>query len=631
MTEPLPFPVDVTGVHALLKQLQELGVLSEIDRHFASCLSRLTSTADPSVIVAAALTSRAVQAGHVCLDLDHLRTQPLLDADENPVSVEWPALDDWSARLSASPLVLSDQRAIESDSEPRPLWLDDSHRLFLQRYGNYQRRLVEGLLALAHPVPLDEQTLANGLDRYFPDRNRDPFFDGQAFAALLAARSAFSVISGGPGTGKTTTVARLLLLLLDQQRARNLAPLRTWLLAPTGKAAQRLSESLEASLKRLNVDEDTVRALPNTASTIHRALGYNPRTPTRFRHNAARPLSADLIVVDEASMVDLALMTKLVEAVPPHARLILLGDKDQLASVEAGAIFGDIFNETSTARYSSGLLTLSQRVGLNVTAADAPRSSPIQARLSDCTVHLHRSYRYNEDGGIGKLAAALRRGDVEETIGALGDESEATWTRTDNLDEKAVLDELKGAIADGYREYFATRDPGERLHALSRFRVLCAHRRGSLGVEGINQLVEQSMPHAGDGGGAYDGRPIMVTQNDYQLELFNGDVGVLCRDGSRLAAFFDSASGLRRVQLSRLPGHETVFAMTVHKSQGSEFESVALVLPERPSPVFTRELLYTGVTRAKSSVRVFGSRAVLADGIRRPIHRSSGLKDALWR
>jgi exodeoxyribonuclease V alpha subunit len=439
---------------------------------------------------------------------------------------------------------------------------------------------------------------------------------------LLALKSRLSVISGGPGTGKTRAVTRLL-LILSEHEARCGRPCDVALLAPTGKAAQRLTESVSRGLSELGISPEA-SPIPATASTIHRALGSVPRAPTRFRHGVDRPLPHHVIVVDEASMVDLALMTKLVEAVPHDARLVLLGDRDQLASVEAGAIFGDILGSGSHQGHSGELVDLAaQIIGQRPPRALAPLP------IADCTVHLSRSRRYVEDSGIGRVAKALRLRDTPAALEALSREPDAQL-----VEMSADTSELERFVLDGYRSYADASDPPERLARLERFRLLTAHRSGSRGVEALNLLTERVLARhttLRPTPGTYDGRPILVLDNDYQLELWNGDIGVVgvAPNSGRLVAYFQRADGLRMVPLSRLPAHETVFAMTVHKSQGSEFERVALVLPERPSPVLTRELVYTAITRAKQRVQLFGSRSVLESGLSTEIRRASGLGEAL--
>jgi len=428
----------------------------------------------------------------------------------------------------------------------------------------------------------------------------------------MACRRRLAVISGGPGTGKTTTVVKILALLQEQALARSREPLRIVLVAPTGKAAQRLGESIDGSLKALPVSEAVKRSIPTRASTIHRALGFMPATPTRFRHGVDRPLCADVVLADEASMIDLALMTKLVEAVAMDAHLIILGDKDQLSSIEAGAILGDIYDAQA-------------------------RSNSSASALASCMVELTKSYRYDEHSGIGALAGAINRGDPDAVMTILKGEGAMPYGEVAiaSLDERyPFAGHLGKAMVDGYRACLTASSVSERLQLMTRFRILCAHRRGPLGVDVLNGLAEQHLRRAGLlelNSSYYDGRPIMITRNDHQLGLFNGDVGVIHHGDTGVAlAWFAGDDGPRALPPSRLPPHETVFAMTVHKSQGSEFDRVAVVLPSRASPILTRELVYTGVSRARSRVDIHGAEHVLCHALGRRIERGSGLSDALW-
>lgn len=417
----------------------------------------------------------------------------------------------------------------------------------------------------------------------------------------MAAARHLAVISGGPGTGKTTTVASILALLIEQAHARG-ERLRVQLVAPTGKAAQRMGESLRERVSTLDAPPAVLDAIPREASTIHRALGYQPRTPTRFRHDRHNPLSVDVLLADEASMIDLALMTKLVEAVPEAGRVILLGDKDQLASVDAGAVLADLW--------------------------EAPA-------LSDCVARLNKSYRFREHSGIAALARAISAGDADRALHVLRGERDMPYGEVALLPEvtdATLPDELALAATRGFGALFENVEPAERLRRLHHYRILCAHRRGPGGVGAVNAAVERLLRDEHvirDRGLFYDGRPVIVTANDHQLGLFNGDVGVVCRHGTGHRVYFSGHAAPRAIPVGRLPPHETVFAMTVHKSQGSEVDRVALVLPPTPSPILTRELLYTAVTRARTHVDVFGSEAVLRHGVSREIARASGLTDRL--
>ncbi len=649
-----PLTHETKAPESALEQLFTLGAISEIDYHFARGLRGLVSDEPAWVYVAAALASRAVQAGHVCLDLGSFLSTPLLDKEENPVELQLPALGEWQTMLSNSRLVDDLQALGKQESEPVPLYLEAGERLYLQRYADYQQRLAAALTPrIGQAQELDSELLERGLEHFFGVAGPEP--DYQRVAAALALRSRFCVISGGPGTGKTTTVAKILLLIQQQALEQQGAAARILLLAPTGKAAQRLSESIDRSLNALQAQQASAmdtelaarlwQSVPREASTIHRALGYRSRTPTQFRHNPEDPLHADVVLVDEASMVDLALMTKLLEAVAPNARLILLGDKDQLASVEAGAILGDIFNADAPHGYSAELRQFLDSVAdTRVLGAEVGASARDQEPppISDCMVQLVRSYRYAADSAIGQLARAIRSGDAVTALtalsgasGAVDPASTSLWIDTEQLDKQQLFARLSQVLVEGYEQYLAASGPEERLRALAGFRLLTPHRRGPIGSVALNALAEEVLrPRLGAmaQGGFYPGRPIIVTENDYQMELFNGDVGVIDRgpDGTRLVAHFESADGIRQVQTSRLPAHETVFVMTVHKSQGSEFDHVALVLPQQRSPVFTRELLYTGITRAKQRITLLGREDILRQGLQTRIQRASGLRSSLW-
>jgi exodeoxyribonuclease V alpha subunit len=615
---------------ATLDRLRERGVLSDLDWHFAHAVGRIGGDERPLVRLAAALASRAVGQGHVCLDLLRLLDGPALADDTGlPVECAWPTLDEWQATLDASPLV-----ARAESARVTPLVLDPAGRLYLRRYWEHQTRLAAAIRAraLAEDLPVDDRCLAEGLARLF----KTPVSvgpDWQRIAATVAVLRRFCVISGGPGTGKTHTVVRILALLVEQAvRIAGRAPQCT-LLAPTGKAAARLTESIRTGKAELACADTVLAAIPDAAATIHRGLGATPGRSAQFRHGPENPLVTDVVLVDEASMVDVALMARLVAAMPPQARLILLGDQDQLASVEAGAVLGDICNTGAPHSFSRSFgAAVQARVGTGLPLApDAPAGRGIW----DCIVQLTHSYRYQSESGIGRLARAVNAGDVEGVFAALAGGGGVRLFEP--APDGALGPVLESAVREGFAPYFATQEPLARLRALERFRVLCAHRRGPLGVETVNTQIEQLL--AGDGvirpdATFYVGRPILITRNDYQLQLYNGDVGTIVDDperpGARVAVFVGHDGAARRITPSRLPPHETVFAMSVHKSQGSEFDAVAVLLPAQPSPIVSRELLYTAVTRARRQAGVHATRAVIAHAVVHRSERASGLRDALW-
>jgi exodeoxyribonuclease V alpha subunit len=609
-----------------LTLLVEAGVLAPFDAELASALGELAGETQVNVLLGVAFAAAAVQAGHTCADLPRIAARVFLDVEGNELPVKLPPAAEWVKALEQSPLVN------RGDAEPdavRPLVLDARGRLYLRRYFDYERGLAEALLARTSEAPgaLDGVLLRSGLDRLFP---REPKNQLQRVAALVGVLRRLTVVSGGPGTGKTFTVAKILVLLQEQALAAGRAPLRIALLAPTGKAAQRLGDAIRENLARVDCAPGVREAIPVQASTLHRALGFRPTRPTRFRHDARDPLAEDVVVVDEASMVDLALMAKLVRAVRPDARLILLGDKDQLASVEAGAILGDLYAAGSP-EFSERFAGEVQRLtGETLPVSSSAKTSP----LADGMVELLHTHRFAGDGGIAELARAVNAGSSARALEVLARGGSVA------LRPVATEEELGRALRPLVLERFgelAALGPLERLARLDGFRILAAHRRGPFGVETLNDWAEAVLalsPHARKGG-FYDGRPLLVTANDYQVELFNGDIGVIApSDASRadapLSAWFRGGEGgLRQLSPACLPSHETAFALSVHKSQGSEFDEVAFVLPERASPILTRELVYTAITRAKKKVNVFGSVDVLRQAIETSVARASGLRDRL--
>jgi len=676
--------------------LRARGVLSDLDWHFARAVGRIGGEREPAVLLAAALASRAVGDGHVCLDLPQLvGGGALVDDAGEAVVCAWPPLDEWTAVLRHSPLVeplecgnslpLSGGRG-DKREPATPLVLDPAGRLYLRRYWQHQARLAAAIRSRAwgEDPDVDVALLADGLARLFaplrePDhahgapvqltldslwraalarghgaaeaapsrRNADaasaapatgngessPGTNWQRVAALVAVLRRFCAISGGPGTGKTHTVVRILALLVEQALRVNRRPPRVTLLAPTGKAAARLSESIVAGTIDLPCSAEVRAAIPQQAATIHRGLGAVPGRVAQFRHGPEHPLPTDVVLVDEASMVDLALMARLVDAMPAHARLILLGDQDQLFSVQAGAVLGDICNSGASRVFSRAFVErVAAGVGLRLPLAVA---APSATGIWDCVVSLTHSYRYRPESGIGRLAAAINAGDVAAVVAAFA--AGGGIDRADTGSGGALGPALERAVREGFAPYCAATEPLERLRALERFRVLCAHRRGPFGVETVNAQIEQLL--AADGRlrpdtPLYRGRPILITENDYQLRIFNGDVATIDvdpkRPSERVAVFLGPDGAPRHLAPARLPPHETVFAMSVHKSQGSEFDAVAVVLPGQPSPIVSRELLYTAVTRARARATVFGSDAVVAHAVTHRIERASGLRDELW-
>jgi exodeoxyribonuclease V alpha subunit len=585
--------------------------LGPLERALVDSLQRLDPSASPLLLASAALLCMALDKGDVCLPLARLAGQR--PWPEQAFSL--PTLADWQAQLKASALV-------GSDGDFTPLILDHG-RLYLARYQAYERQLAEQLLARAADLPVvDEAQLSESLGRLFafnsvsPTGQQQP--DWQRLAAAQAVRRKLAVISGGPGTGKTTTVVRLLAALLEQPGCQHLA---IGLAAPTGKAAARMAEAIRNAKAALPVSEAIKAALPDEARTLHRLLGSRGDSP-QVRHNAANPLALDVLVVDEASMVDLALMAKLLDALPPSARLILLGDKDQLCAVEAGAVFAELCEGRGfDAQAASDL----QRITGQPIAVSAPTS-----QLGDAVVLLTHSHRFAGDSGIGELARRINGGDAAGTLNLLkAGRSDLAWNAAPTPAD--LLDRLD----QGYAPFITaakSADPAAALAAFNSFRALCAQREGAWGVAGINEALEARIKRRNQVPSRerwYIGRPVMVRQNDYALGLFNGDIGICLQSEYGLRVFFEGEEGFRPFAPARLPSHDSAFAMTVHKSQGSEFSEVLLVLPEQPSPLLTRSLFYTGITRAKSKVEIWALPPRLSEAVTTRAERAAGLAERL--
>ncbi|EGV17068.1 exodeoxyribonuclease V subunit alpha [Thiocapsa marina] len=695
---------EVQQMDTLLARWAEHDWLRALDVAFADFLRREVPDAPSLLILAAALASHQLGRGHACLDLEATLKDPTFalslppegadtaetDTPPHPAEVLGGlTLHDWQAALDHLDLV---GRGVGDT----PLVLNGP-RLYLRRYWRYEQAVRAGIddrsarsQALQSALPI--AVMRPVLERLFPPaRTSDQTADWQKLACALAARSAFSIITGGPGTGKTTTVVRLLALLQalalvepppDQAGVRRpQRALRIRLAAPTGKAAARLNESIAAAVANLPLADltngEAVRAaIPVTVSTLHRLLGSRPDT-RRLRHHAGNPLALDVLVIDEASMVDLEMMAAVLDALPANARLILLGDKDQLASVEAGAVLGELCGRAREGHYTPSTRDWLERA----TGEHIPSGlvDPEGTALDQSVVMLRHSHRFSADSGIGQLAEAVNAGDPDKV--------RAIWTRgyadlamvALNGTEDAAFRSLviEGAAASsvdpqgrdagqcsqadartprqGYRHYLETVRAGQPacdadpsaydawaravLKAHGAFQCLCAVRRGPWGVEGLNQRIADLLHDAGlipASSGWYLGRPVLITRNDYGLGLMNGDIGITLtrpapgeRDRTLRVAFpaGDGQDGIKWILPSRLQAVETVYALTVHKSQGSEFSHAALVLPETLSPILTRELLYTGITRARAHLTLVqpGGDQALEQAVLRRVLRASGL------
>ncbi|WP_420225300.1 exodeoxyribonuclease V subunit alpha [Pigmentiphaga litoralis] len=712
---------DSTSLLTVLEQWTQRGWLRALDLAFVGFLDRLRPGADPRLLVAAALASHQLGHGHVCLDLGAtldspdfaLSLPPEGDTGRGPTPLPSDVLsgldvEGWRAALATSPLVEQvDATHRIASNDPaladRPLVLL-GHRLYLRRYWRYERRVGDALRARLSLPPAPPPDLEASLAALFPrpaaadapsgagsgfdatpsDGTPSTAASGQSrtdwqkLACALAARGAFSIITGGPGTGKTTTVIRLL-ALLQRPAVEAGQPLRIRLAAPTGKAAARLSTSIGEQVSRLDVADGVRAAIPTDVTTLHRLLGNRPDS-RHFRHHAGHLLPLDVLVIDEASMVDLEMMAAVLDALPLHARLVLLGDKDQLASVEAGAVLGDLCRDAEAGRYSEAT-----RLWLEAVSGDLVQDPQLlpgtddDYPLAQQTVMLRLSRRFGEGSGIGRLARDVNAADADAAQATLEALSRQPGSDTRYIDleregakalETLVLDgdpthpadhADSAPIGQGYGHYLdvlrrerppAASGPDDPawtdwasavLAAFDAFQLLCAVRKGDYGVERLNARMESALTARGwiDARQAwYEGRPVLVTRNDYGLGLMNGDVGIAlmlpeaptlngATREARLRVAFprnDGSGGLRFVLPSRLGAIETVYAMTVHKAQGSEFAHTALILPEALNPVLTKELIYTGITRAKTRFTLIEPRrGVFRDAVGRRVKRLSGL------
>ncbi|HET6697545.1 MAG TPA: exodeoxyribonuclease V subunit alpha [Nocardioidaceae bacterium] len=560
----------------VLRTFNEAGVLTSADVHVARRLAALTGEESEAVQLAVGLATRAVRLGSVCLDL--------ATASQVAPELDWPESGAWARAVQASPLVAHGMVHLE-----RGL-------LYLDRYHRQEVQVCADILArIRRPAPhVDRDLVDAAVERVFTGET----WAEQRAACRAAAASWTTVLTGGPGTGKTSTVAGLLAVLAEQA-ARDEIPLRVALAAPTGKAAARLQEAVARATERLpDADRDRLGVLP--ASTLHRLLGRRPDNDTRFRHHRGNRLPQDVIVVDETSMVSLTMMTRLVEAVRPDARLILVGDPDQLASVEAGAVLADL-----------------------VPGFDGADDSPV--------VTLRTSHRFGD--AIGALATAIRIGDSDRVL-ALLRAREGGLDLVEDPDPAPVLRQALVPTALEVRRLAAAGDGAGAVAALDRHRLLCAHREGPFGVRHWNRQAEHWLSEAtGDPlhSPMYLGRPLLVTSNDYGLGLYNGDTGVVVAHGDGVRAVIGSSRGLLGFAPGRISDVETMHAMTVHKSQGSQADEVTVLLPEDDSRLLSRELFYTAVTRARRSVRVVGSEAAVRAAVERRVQRASGLRQRLVR
>ena len=663
---------DRAELFALLSTWSERGWLRELDRALAQLFAELDPQTSPLLLLGAALASHQLGQGHVCLDLAATLANPDFtlslppegeDAEETMILpsqvLAGLSLESWLAACTGSSLL---------ESEGAPLVLSGTC-LYMRRYWNYERQVAGDIARRLQANAAAPADLAARLASLFPEPlmvDGQRLTDWQKLACAMAAQGRFTLITGGPGTGKTTTVVRLLALLQEAAMATG-EPLRLSLAAPTGKAAARLTESIGAQVQSLVLDEEVREQIPTLVTTLHRLLGSRPGS-RHFRHDAANPLPLDVLVVDEASMIDLEMMASLLDALPAHARLILLGDKDQLASVEAGAVLGDLCREAESGGYSEATRAwLESQTGERL---EDPALVPGDKALAQHIVMLRHSRRFGSGSGIGRLARAVNQGDAQTARATLATGADDLHVLRLSGEQDRALERLliegQGvgeSRPQGYAHYLQVmqaqrpapdadsqawdRWAGNVLAAFDQFQLLCAVRKGAWGVGALNERIAEALVRRNlleQAYGWYEGRPVLVTRNDYSLGLMNGDIGIALRlpeppeyPGAPVREVLrvvfprnDGSGALRHILPSRLSAVETVFAMTVHKSQGSEFAHCALILPDNLNPVLTKELVYTGITRARHWFSLIESRAgIFEQAVQRRVERRSGLREAL--
>jgi exodeoxyribonuclease V alpha subunit len=601
-----------------LSLLVESGELEPIDAELGGLLARRAAASLGTVGevryvgLAGAVLSAERARGHSCLDLQAL--VGVVAPWNDVIGPLLPDVESWRSLLARSGIC-------GDGGSPSPLVMDGA-RLYLYRYHAAECRLAESI----------RSRIGQARDDAAPDAGTVALFrqlfavkpgaptDLQAVAAAATMRGRLTVITGGPGTGKTTTVAKILALLLHRE-----PELRIALAAPTGKAAARLAESIRGGVAELPLDDALRARIPADGKTLHRLLGYRPWND-EFTHGPSSPLGEDVIIVDEASMVDVLMMDALFAALRPSARVILLGDRDQLASVDTGYVLGDLCQAADGCGVVHGERLAQWYEALS---GQEIESSGAATPLRDAVVRLIRSYRFESQPGVGELAESIRTGNANGALAVLADASRPDVSRRDPV---RSVTELLAPIASLIDDYLAAGNPEVALDRFAAFRVLCALRDGNTGVEGLNERIEAWLRTRGVPTRArwYNGKPVLVTANDHATGLFNGDVGVTVIEGGQPRIWFrDGAGKARAVAPARLPAHVTAWAMTVHKSQGSEFAHVLLVLPEEDTRVLTRELLYTGVTRARTKVDIVGQPELIQRAVGRTTIRASGLADRL--
>ncbi|WP_027359537.1 exodeoxyribonuclease V subunit alpha [Desulforegula conservatrix] len=602
----------------ILNKSKSDSVFSASDKIFSAFLCRLTVDYSDESALAYAIASSQTGKGHICIDLD---SEPLSDL------LREMKITDFTPEQIRSGVEKS--KAVGNPDESYPLLLAGNRFLYLKKFWDYQN-IIENFINSKDQsfFEIRKELIEELVTKNFDNNSKD--YNWQMGAAICAARSRFCLVTGGPGTGKTTTAAKIISILTEILKPELKRKPKIILAAPTGKAAARISSAISSAMlkiKNLGVDDTDA---PEAAITIHRLLGIG-HASSRPRYNNKNPLIADVLIIDEASMVDIAMMANIMDALPKRARLILMGDKDQLSSVEPGAVLADICKAGPADKFSQKAFSF---LGIG---GKFPNISPVEDEgFYDGVVELDKSYRFSGNSGIGLLAEAIKNGDKNSAFEILKSKlyTDIVWIKRGNENSlKKIINDL---TSDHLSRISASDSPEKALDCIDEFKILCAVRQGIWGVEGINSTVRELMhenKYAPADGDWYHGRPVMITTNDYQLGLFNGDTGIALKDDNdkkNLMVYFRSGDNtVKAFHPSRLGRHETVFASTVHKSQGSEYDRVALVLPDRFTGALSMELVYTAVTRAKKEFILISSEEIFSMAISERTRRTSGLCNRL--
>jgi len=630
----------------LLEKLVHSGPLEPVDIALPRWLHNRLNEDDSVVLAAAAHLSALTRQGHVGAKIPVGENNIPRFAAEKPLDLtsgETELLDEWTQKI---PVALENSGIVGSADDLKHPLIYDSGYLYFQRYQRYESTLAGMLLEKStQPMPaFDEHEAVEWIDKLLPADADWDGIDYQQLAMWMALKKRLLILTGGPGTGKTYTLIRLVALrFLLRENSKHSLP-SVALAAPTGKAAARINESIAESMTGLDkmLPDRVLQHLPTQAQTIHRLLGTRRNHP-EFKHTSKNPLQHDIVVIDEASMVDIGLMTKLMEALKPGSQLILIGDKDQLASVEAGSVLGDIctpfdaeHNRFEVNRFSTGFRNEVSASSLMVLPeTDTTNSSPVM----DCMVQLERSRRFENSPGIGKLAAAVNSNKADETLKLLQKELNIAISESKGPDDLQIkLDNW-----NYLRQSFEKGNAAEFFAAWESFQILCAHRRGTRSVNAINRLIDNKLSKNGLENNNnqpvewYAGRPIIITQNSYELDLYNGDIGITVQNPENddalqvcFPARGEPDNAYRFISPAQLSDYQSAWALTVHKSQGSEFDEVLLMLPDETSPILTRELVYTALTRSKQKFAVWAKNTILREAITRNIQRTGALGERIW-